>query len=216
VFYYFDDGRFALVEFVAWQRSAFQPLFNDKTRPAERQPDPWTDQSEDLGYPMQALKACQAGGTACVLLMLAVTQSNCGSHRTMVFPSPSNGYRIEVWQTAIDNSWGARFELVSANKHLLLYRLPRESFVSFVHVYWSPDETSAAVVGAAIAPFSFAVATNSGASVPFDSLRPQMAESIARTYHLPLGEDPIAWAGSDDARRAFRGLHPEVRLSYHD
>ncbi len=26
-----DDGRFALVEFVAWERSAFQPLLNDKT-----------------------------------------------------------------------------------------------------------------------------------------------------------------------------------------
>lgn len=26
-----DDGRLALVEFVAWQRSAFQAIFNDKT-----------------------------------------------------------------------------------------------------------------------------------------------------------------------------------------
>jgi hypothetical protein len=132
----------------------------------------------------------------------------------MAFPSPSRRSTIEVWQTHFANEFGIRVQLRDDRRQLGLFESHREALIYFVHVYWSPDERSVGVLatGANIFPLAFNVHT--GASIPFEPLRKEVARSIAQTYRVPDGEDPVDWASSADAGIEFKKIHPEVHLSY--
>ena len=145
-----------------------------------------------------------------VVLVLFLVQS-CGMQRTMTFPSPSRKAAIEIWQTRWVNSWRARVELVTENRRTVLYTQRHEAFIHFVHVYWSPDETK---VGVFVAYGILAANVKTGATIPFDEIRKEFAQSIRDTYRLPPQEDPISWAGLADAQFAFARLHPEIRQTY--
>jgi len=132
----------------------------------------------------------------------------------MSFRSPSGGKAIEIWQTAVDNSWGARVELVAAGKETVLYKVPREALIYFVHVYWSPDEARVGVVVTGFTILHLACDTKTGELIPFAQIQADVGKSLERTYRIPPGEDPIQWAAMADAQIEFFRLHPEVRLSY--
>jgi len=148
-------------------------------------------------------------------LLITILLANCGWQHTMTFRSPSRNASIEIWQKGIDNSWGARVELVTPKGRTVLYRIPRESYISFVHVYWLPDEAKVGVLGTGLAIFSVACNTATGTPIPFEKIREDFGKSIRATYHVPPKEDPIQWAALVDAQVEFFKLHPEIRLSYH-
>lgn len=147
------------------------------------------------------------------LILLALLSAGCGWQHTMTFRSPSRRSAIEIWQKGIDNSFGARVELVSARGRTLLYQVGGDSFIDFFHVYWSPDETKAGLLATGTKIFSLACDTRTGSEIPFEEIREDFRKSIRETYHVPPGEDPIEWAPMLGAE--FFKLHPEIRLSYH-
>ena len=153
------------------------------------------------------------------LLLAAVTMGllaqGCGYRKTMEFRSPSGQKSIEIWQTSVDNSWHGRVALVVGQRSMVIYRLPSEAFIHFVHVYWSPNEEYVGAIARGMSGFTFACETKTGAMVPFDLVREGLARSIVQTYRVPRGEkDPIGWAGTNDAVSQFFQLHPEIRLTY--
>jgi hypothetical protein len=147
-------------------------------------------------------------------LLIPLLFAGCGWQHTMTFRSPSRKAAIEIWQKGIDNSWGARVELVTTKGRTVLYRIPSESYIYFVHVYWSPDEAKVGVLGTGHTIFSVACNTATGALIPFEKIREDFGKSIRATYHVPPQEDPIQWAAMADAQVEFSKLHPEIRLSY--
>jgi hypothetical protein len=149
-----------------------------------------------------------------MLLAVAFIQG-CGLQKAMRFPSPSGKYGIEIWQTRIDNSWGAELVLTTPKRSLVVSRSSREAVIDFVHVYWSPDETRVGIVVTGLIIWHLAVNTRTGAPIPFDAMRSDIAKSISDTYHLPSDKDSISWAGLSEAEFAFLKLHPEIRLTYH-
>jgi hypothetical protein len=161
---------------------------------------------------MQALRA----RNRCRLwtLLIPLFAAGCGWQHTMTFPSPSRKAAIEIWQKGIDNSWGARVELVTAKSRTVLYRAPRESYIYFVHVYWSSDESKVGVLATGLTIFRVACDTGTGASIPFEDIRQDVGKSIRATYHVPVGEDPIQWAAMADAQVEFSKAHPEIKLTY--
>jgi hypothetical protein len=58
-------------------------------------------------------------------LVIPVLFAGCGWQHTMTFRSPSRKAAIEIWQKGIDNSGGARVELVTAKGRTVLYRVPK-------------------------------------------------------------------------------------------
>ena len=149
-------------------------------------------------------------------LFAAVFMTGCGWQHTMTFRSPSGKRAIEIWQRGIDNSWGARVELVTPARTAVLDQLDRDTYIYFVHVYWSPDESRIGVVGTGFAIFHLACDTTTGREVPFEEVRKQVAESIRTTYHLsPDVEDPIQWAAMSGAGFEFFKRHPEIKVTYH-
>ena len=148
--------------------------------------------------------------------LIALVIPGCGWQHTMTFRSPSGKRAIEIWQKGIDNSWGARVELVTPTGRTVLDRVPRDSYIYFVHVYWSPDETRVGVVGTGFAYFHLACNTATGTQIPFEHIREEMAQSIRATYHLPAAEDdPIQWAAMSEAGIEFFRRHPEIKVTYH-
>ena len=132
----------------------------------------------------------------------------------MTFPSPSQRAAIEIRQTRFANESAARVDFVKADRRAEIYERRREAFIYFVHVYWSPDETRVAVLATGSMSFGVAFDTKMGREIPFPEVENDLGRSIATTYHLPSGADPIDWASSTDAAGAFGKLHPEIRLSY--
>jgi hypothetical protein len=164
---------------------------------------------------MQKLTGVRAAtATQAVLLFGCVLLQGCGWNRTMVFPSPSGKASVEIWQTGIDNSRGTRVDLLSSSGHAVIYENRREALVYFVHVYWAPDERSAAVLATGANIWSVAFDVPSGRLRPFESVRDGFARSLKRTYTIPATDDPISWATSAKAQDAFFKLHPEIRLTY--
>ena len=149
-----------------------------------------------------------------VIVSISLLANACGYRHTMTFRSPSGKKSIEVWQTAVDNSWGARVELVSAQRRIVLDEVRREAILYFVHVYWSPDETRVGVLATGFNSVRVGSDTRTGAAIPFGEIREELGKSIEKTYRVPPGEDPIQWAAMADAGSAFFKLHPEIRLSY--
>jgi len=152
------------------------------------------------------------------LLLTAVTMvvlaQGCGYRKTMTFRSPSGQKSIEIWQTALDNGWHGRVELVTAQRSTVIYRIPNEALIYFVHVYWSPDEEYVGAIARGLSGFTFAYDTKTRAMVPLDVVRDGLARSIVQTYRVPRGDDPIQWAITLDARAQFFERHPEIRLTY--
>ena len=113
-----------------------------------------------------------------VALVVPLVMTGCGWQHTMTFRSPSRRAAVEIWQKGIDNSWGSRVELVTPKGSTVIYRLSTDSFIYFVHVYWSPDETRVGVVGTGYGSFHLARSTVTGAPIPFEQIRDEMANSI--------------------------------------
>jgi hypothetical protein len=148
------------------------------------------------------------------IAFLSLATLSCGLQKTMTFKSPSGSMAIEVWQTRIDNTWGTRIDLLTASGRQKLLDNTREAHVSFVHVYWTPDERIVAVVVTGANQFHIAAATATGVGVPFASVRNQVARSISETYHLPPNVDAIGWSSMADAQAEFFRIHPEIKVTY--
>jgi hypothetical protein len=154
----------------------------------------------------------------CVRLAVAwlalVFATGCGWEKTMAFPSPSRKSTIEVLQTRFANEWGIRVEIVAGKRRTKLYERRGETIIYFVHVYWSPDESTVALLATGSPIFGVAFDENRGKQIPFGQIRNEIGESIRETYHVPAGNDPVAWAALSEAQHAFARRHPEIRLSY--
>jgi hypothetical protein len=149
-----------------------------------------------------------------VVLALAVLGQSCGWQKTMRFPSPSGKAAIEIWQTRIDNSWGFRAELISPRGRTALFDRRRDTFVYFVHVYWSSDETKVGIVTRGFCRYEGAFDAVTNQQITFEQIRKDLTESIRTTYEVPQGVDPVNWADTSEAHTAFFRLHPEIQLTY--
>jgi hypothetical protein len=170
--------------------------------------------ARNIGNTMQALKAQTRVANLCLALLFACLLSGCGWRNTMTFRSPSGRSSIHVWQTSLASEFGIRVELVTPSARKELFARRRETLIHFVHVVWTADESRVAVFGTGSMSFGVAANINTGAEVPFEDLKKALAASIARTYDLPSGEDPLKWACLTPAFGAFARLHPEIHPSY--
>jgi hypothetical protein len=150
-----------------------------------------------------------------ILLLLALVSQGCGWRKTMSFPSKSGQNAVEISQTRLDNSWGFRVELVRSNRRLVLFESHREAIIYFVHAYWSNDGTKLGVVATGANIWHLAWDIKSAKPIPFEEIRPEVAQSISQAYRVPPGEDPIQWAAMSDAQGEFFRRHPEIHLSHH-
>jgi hypothetical protein len=150
----------------------------------------------------------------CLLASISVFSVSCGWQKTMAFPSPSGKATVEVWQTRFANERGTKIELVTLNRVTELDRINRKAIIYFVHVYWSPDEKRVAVLATGYNFSRVAYDLQTNKPIPFEQVQKELGASIAVTYHVPRGEDPIQWAALADAGVAFSKHHPEINLSY--
>lgn len=152
----------------------------------------------------------------CLILiaLIVLGTTSCLSKKTLEFVSPSGRNTVELWQARFDESWDARVDLISRSKRTTIYKLPREAFATFVHVYWSPDESRVSVIGASYRGFAVAVDTSSGRKVPFELVERAAADSLRAVYNIAPGQDPIAWTTTDEASDAFRRRYPKFRPYY--
>jgi hypothetical protein len=148
-----------------------------------------------------------------LLISVALFTQGCAYKKTMVFQSPSKRSAVEIWQTAIDNSWHMRVELTTGTKRFRIYQSPNEAFAHFVHVYWAPDETRVGLIATGSGLWELAFDTRAGTPIPFSEIHSEMARSIAETYQLGQ-QDPISWASSTDAAARFFESHPEIHVTY--
>jgi hypothetical protein len=160
---------------------------------------------------MQSLKKVSV---SLIFLMGCFTQG-CGWQKTMTFRSPSRKAVVEVWQTRFANEWGTKVEFVTSDRKSVLLENRKEAIVYFVHVYWSRDENTVGVIVTGGNNWSIAYDVKLNRTIPFESIREEVGESIRNLYQVPIGEDPVRWAATSDAQSAFFALHPGVRLSYH-
>jgi hypothetical protein len=161
---------------------------------------------------MPALRSKWERVTGIILVPVwLLTLCGCGWEKTMVFPSASGKASVEVWQTRFANDWATKIELVTPNARMEMDRIDREAIIHFVHVYWSPDDKSVAVLATGFNFSRVAYDLKSRKPIPFERLRKEMGRSIAQAYPVPAGEDPIQWAAMADAGVAFSKRHPEIR-----
>lgn len=153
-------------------------------------------------------------GRAVLSVFVAMTVG-CGWKSTMEFSSPSKRYLVEILQPRIDNSMAMRVDLVSKNRHLTLYRSPNDAVLNFVHVYWASDEGVVAILAQGTGSWQFAYRTDTGAEVPFESVRNDVSNSITNLYGLESQIDAIRWTMTSEASTRFFGRHPEIHVSYH-
>jgi len=164
---------------------------------------------------MQPLRRGRGGLWLLLPLTTLLLASGCGWKKTMNFPSPSGRNRVEIWQPRLDNSMGLRIELVSSGKRTLLYHSPNDAIVYFAHVCWSNDERTVGILATGTGNWQLAFHTENGQSLPFEQIRDDLRRSIASTYSVPQGLDPVNWAASSEAQIVFFKRHPEIRVSYH-
>ncbi len=89
----------------------------------------------------------------------------------------------------------------------------REAHVSFVHVYWAPDESLVGVLVTGGNIWTLAWDVNTGRGVPFDLIRKEFSESLRQAYAIPANvPDPIGWATLGEAQTTFLRLHPEMQV----
>ncbi len=134
----------------------------------------------------------------------------------MDFPSPSGKSAVEMWQTRIDNSFHMRADLVSGARRVALYTSPNDAVVTFVHVYWSPDEAKVGILASGVGIWDLAFDTRTGAAVPFDQIRDSLFNSIRQTYRLSKDEELLRWSSSREGAVACFRRHPEIHVDYWD
>ena len=148
------------------------------------------------------------------ILLVCVVTHGCGWQKTMTFPAPSEKNVIEIWQTRIDNSWGTRVQLITPQKRGTVFENRGETVITFVHVYWTPDEHLVGVLATGLKHWGLAFNVQSGERVPFELVRDELAASIRKTYHVPADEkDPLTWTAMTEAQQEFFKLHPEINLT---
>lgn len=163
----------------------------------------------------QVIRYTASAGWAVPLVILSLVTTGCGWEKTMEFRSPSKRSAIQILQTRFANEWGTRIQLVTSNHRTELGRINREAIIYFVHVYWSPDEKQVGVLATGFNFSRVAYDLERGKPIPFEEIQKDLGFSIAQTYNVPPGEDPIQWAAMADAGIAFSKRHPEIKLSYH-
>jgi hypothetical protein len=159
----------------------------------------------------RSLERCSLSIVALCLLLL----SGCGWQDKMSFPAPDGGEQVVILETWPDNSWGFRIELAALGTHQIVFERKRESFIYFIHVYWSADSTTFAVVATGLTQIQFAYDVKHHQEIPFDRLRAATAASIRAEYHLDRDSrgdpiDPLDWARTSPAHFAFTRLHPRA------
>jgi hypothetical protein len=148
-----------------------------------------------------------------ITLAISLVGQSC-MKRTMTFPSPSHRSTVEVWQRSIENSWGAQAVLVTSLGRKTLVESKRDSFLYFVHVYWSPDETKVGIIGRGAVIWEEAFDITNNRPIPFEGVRADVFRSMAKTYDIPTGMNPVDWSWSSEATTAFFKLHREIHVSY--
>jgi len=133
----------------------------------------------------------------------------------MTFSSPSRRAAIDIWQPRHDNGRALQIHLVTPRRDLVVREFLHEGELDFVHVYWSPDETTVGISATGTIDIDLACNVATGGQVPFDTVRKGLAESIRATYHLRPDQDPFQWQLEPEARHGFFKLHPEINVDYH-
>jgi len=133
----------------------------------------------------------------------------------MTFPSPSGKAVVEIFQPPIENSWGVQVDLVRSGGRTRLFEGHRDEFLYFVHVYWSPDETTVGVLARGFTRFEIAYDSSASKQIPFSEIRNDLADSIKRFYGLPQALDPFDWVETTEGQCAFFARHPEFKVTYH-
>lgn len=132
----------------------------------------------------------------------------------MVFRSPSRKASVVIRQVRYANELGMQVQLLSDGRQTNVFESHRETWIYFVHAYWSPDEKVVGVVATGMNYFELAFDTRTGKAAPFSSIQKGTAQSIRSAYNLTNEKDPITWAHLSDAHEAFARLHPEIQLTY--
>ena len=150
-----------------------------------------------------------------LLVFSSLCLSGCGWRPKISFPAPDGHHQIVILQPWLMNPWGFRIDLVTPNDKRTVYSQRGDVFIYFVHVCWSADSLSFALLATGSTTIDFAYDIKSNREIPFDRLKDAMAASIRGEYHLDRDKagnpiNPIDWASSHAAHVAFSDLHPEA------
>ena len=163
--------------------------------------------------------ACRIPRISClgflVFLALALIAQSCGWDKTMTFPSPSGRAAVEILQPRIENSWGVQIDLVKSGGRIRLFEGHHDEILYFVHVYWSPDETTVGALARGFTRVDIAYDSVALKEIPFAEIRNDLGDSIKRSYNLPQALDPFDWAETTEGQCAFFARHPEFKVTYH-
>ena len=117
------------------------------------------------------------------------------------FPSPSKRSRIVLEQQYPDLD----VYLISGWSKTLLVHHREDPVLDFATVYWTPDESVAAILlHSTWGQTSLACDVRSGHVLPSDTLSPKIAAQITAEYHLAPGSDPLRWAADLNSGARFR------------
>jgi hypothetical protein len=154
-----------------------------------------------------------------VVLIAVFSVSTCGLSRRMIVFSLSHKSSIEIYQSQFPVS--VQVDLVTTGRRTVLIQQKSDATISFIHVFWSRDESKVAVLSTGYATFAIAAEVGSGAQIPFDLIKKDFALSLRETYKLPavypdepnLEFDVFKWAQTEYADQAFAKLHPDVKFN---
>src|SRR5215469_8244880 len=149
------------------------------------------------------------------LMLFCLLLNGCGWQTKISFPSPDGQKSVRILQPWPANSWGFKIELETGGNRAVVYERRKESIIYFMHVCWSRDSNSFAVLAAGFTQIQFAYDLRQRKEIPFQIMKDAMASSIRTTYRLDKDEagtpiDPFEWAWSHKGSAGFTQLHPEA------
>lgn len=150
-----------------------------------------------------------------LVLILCLFLTGCGWQKKISFQAPDGQQQVLILQPWPENSWGFRIDLANRGERHTVYSHKGESFINFIHVYWSDDSGLFAVLATGSTCIKFAYDIQQHREIAFERMKEAMAASIRAEYHLDRDKrgdriDPIDWAWSYPAHLVFSRLHPEA------
>ena len=120
----------------------------------------------------------------CPLVISCWSLVGCGWTKKLEFRSPSGKYRLEVYQPrGFIQEANLRADFVDeSGRRMTLYEARHEFFLQFAHAYWSPNETTAGLIGCGTSSFQIAYDVSGTRAIPFATVREGFNKSLLDSY----------------------------------
>src|SRR5260370_37898366 len=135
----------------------------------------------------------------------------CGWEKKLTFEEKTGHSRVEIYQPFPINEAGISVILVENGRTVTLLERRADTFLEFVDVLWS-DQESVAVYACGAVEVAYDLRVQK--PIPFSVLRSRVAQHIRAAYQVPrniVGEDAVfSWA-CFDGREEFLKRYPSAK-----